>query len=64
MDTDNSNKELMDIDTAIAYAQLAVYTLQHSLTIIDKKSLSNEIKMLQKKFGTREVKRLAKIIIK
>lgn len=64
MDTDNSNKELMDIDTAIAYAQLAVYTLQHSYTIIDKKSLSNEIKMLQKKFGTREVKRLAKIIIK
>ena len=64
MDTDNSNKELMDIDTAIAYAQLAVYTLQHSSTSIDKKSLSNEIKMLQKKFGTREVKRLAKIIIK
>lgn len=58
------NKELMDIDTAIAYAQLAVHTLQNSGTEITVKQLRSEIKMLYNKFGTKEVKRLTNIIIK
>lgn len=64
MDTKNDEKELMDIDTAIAYAQVAVHTLKHSDTKIDGKSLKSEMKMLQKKFGTKEVKRLANIYAK
>lgn len=58
------NKELMEIDTAIAYAQLAVHTLQNSGIEINAKELRSEIKMLHNKFGTKEVKRLANIIIK
>ena len=38
----------MDIDTAIAYPQVAVHTLKHSDTKIDGKSLKSEMKMLQK----------------
>lgn len=58
------NKELIDIDTAIAYAQLAVHTLKNSATELTDKSLKNEIKMLYDKFGTKEVIRLANIIVK
>lgn len=57
-------QELMDIDSAIAYAQLAVHTLQHSATEVNTKELQKEIKMLYSKFGTTEVKRLANIIVK
>lgn len=57
-------RELMDIDSAIAYAQLAVHTLQHSATEVSAKELQKEIKMLYSKFGTTEVKRLANIIVK
>ena len=52
-------QESMDIDSAIAYAQLAVHTLQHSATEVNAKELQKEIK-----FGTAEVKRLANIILK
>lgn len=58
------DKNLMDIDTAIAYAQLAVHTLQNSATEITPKELRSEIKMLNSKFGTKEVKRLVNIIVK
>lgn len=64
MDTKNEEKELMDIETAIAYAQVAVHTLKHSNTEIDDKSLKSEMKMLQRKFGTKEVRRLAIIYSK
>ena len=57
-------QELMDIDSAIAYAQLSVHTLQHSATEVNAKKLQKEIKMLYSKFGTTEVKRLANIIVK
>lgn len=57
-------QESMDIDSAIAYAQLAVHTLQHSATEVNAKELQKEIKMLYSKFGTAEVKRLANIIVK
>ena len=57
-------QELMDIDSVIAYAQLAVHTLQHSATEVNAKELQKEIKMLYSKFGTTEVKSLANIIVK
>lgn len=56
------DKNLIDLDTAIAYAQLAVHTLQNSGTEITPKELRSEIKMLNKKFGTKEVIRLTNII--
>ena len=58
------NNELMDINTAIAYAQLAVHTLKNSATELTDKSLKSEIKMLHEKFGTKEVIRLTNIIVK
>ena len=58
------DKNLIDLDTAIAYAQLAVHTLQNSGTEITPKKLRSEIKMLNKKFGTKEVIRLTNIIVK
>lgn len=60
----DKNQELIDIDTAIAYAQLAVHTLKNSATELTDKSLKSEIKMLYEKFGTKEVIRLANIIVK
>lgn len=58
------DKNLIDLDTAIAYAQLAVHTLQNSATEITPRELRSEIKMLHNKFGTKEVKRLTNIIVK
>lgn len=58
------DKNLINLDTAIAYAQLAVHTLQNSGTEITPKELRSEIKMLNKKFGTKEVIRLTNIIVK
>ena len=58
------DKNLIDLDTALAYAQLAVHTLQNSGTEITPKELRSEIKMLNKKFGTKEVIRLTNIIVK
>lgn len=61
---ESKSQELIDIDTAIAYAQLAVHTLKNSATELTDKLLKNEIKMLYDKFGTKEVIRLANIIVK
>lgn len=57
-------EELFDINTAIAYAQLAVHTLQKSTNRITPKELGKEIKMLHEKFEAKEVKRLTNIIVK
>lgn len=48
----------------IAYAQLAIHTLQHSATEITPRSIKNEIKMFYEKFGNQEVMRLTNIIMK
>ena len=64
MKTKNENKEVLDIDTIIAYAQLVHYTLKNSGTEINNKTIKNEVKMFYEKFGNREVKRLANLIIK
>ncbi len=57
-------EELFDFETAVAYAQVAVYTLKNSATEITAKSLKSEIQMLHDKFGTAEVIRLANILVK
>lgn len=61
---ESNSEELFDIDTTIAYAQLALHTLQNSARDITAKELRNEIKMLHNRFGTKEVKRLTSIIVK
>lgn len=58
------DKIVMDLDTLIAYAELATHTLKNSGTEITPKEIKSEIKMLQKKFGMKEVIRLANIIEK
>ena len=62
MESEKNN--LIDWDDAISYMQLAIHTLQNSATEITPKSLKDEIRMLRKKFGTKEVKRLVRIILK
>lgn len=57
-------KESFDFDTMVAYAGLAVHTLNNSATEINPKTLKSEIKMLHDKFGTSEVIRLSNIIAK
>lgn len=64
MDTKNENNEILDINLISAYAQMAVYTLQHTATEITPKSIKAEVKMFYEKFGNQEVKRLANIIMK
>lgn len=58
------DKSVIDFETSIAYAQLALHTLQNSGTEITPKELRSEIKMLQKKLGAKDVKRLVNIIVK
>ncbi len=61
---ESKSEELMNLETAIAYAQLAFYTLQNSANEITSKELKSEINMLHDKFGTKEVKRLANVLVK
>lgn len=58
---DNSKAE---IELITAYAQLVFHTLKHSLTEINAKSIREEVKMFYEKFGNKEVKRLASVIMK
>ena len=64
MDMKNENKDKEELDIITAYAQMAFYTLQNSRTDITPKAIKAEIKMFYEKFGNKEVKRLANIIIK
>ena len=64
MDTKNENKDKEELDIITAYAQMSFYTLQNSKTDITPKAIKAEIKMFYEKFGNKEVKRLANIIIK
>jgi hypothetical protein len=61
MDTKISENSVLDIDISIAYAQLAVHTLQNSGTELTDKAIKDEIKMFYQKFGNKEVKRLVQI---
>lgn len=53
-----------EVELIIAYAQVAIYTLQHSGTEINPKSIREEIKMFYNKFSKEDVKRLANTIVK
>ena len=61
---ESKENNLIDWEDAISYMQLAIHTLQNSATDITPKSIKNEMEMHRKKFGTNEVKRLVKIILK
>lgn len=64
MDTKNENKDTSELDLIIAYAQMIFFTLQKTATEITPKSIKSEVTMFYEKFGNKEVKRLAKIIMK
>lgn len=64
MDTKNDNKNTCDLNIVTAYAQMVFFTLKNSGTEITPKSIKSEIKMFYDKFGDKEVKRLANIIMK
>lgn len=57
-------EEHNDFETYIAYAELALHTLQNSKTEITPRELGKEMRMLHNKFGTEEIKRLTNIIVK
>ncbi len=61
---ESENKDLIEWKDAISYMQLAIHTLQNSATEITPKAIKSEMEMLRKKFGTNEVRRLTKIILK
>ena len=64
MDTKNENKDNTELELITAYAQMVFFTLKNSATEITPKSIKSEVKMFYEKFGNREVKRLANIIMK
>lgn len=64
MNTKNENKDTSELNLITAYAQMVFFTLQNSGTEITPKSIKSEIKMFYDKFGNKEVKRLANIIMK
>lgn len=64
MDMKNENKDKAELDIITAYAQMVFFTLQNSGTEITPKAIKAEVKMFYEKFGNKEVKKLANIIIK
>lgn len=64
MDTKNENSNKEELEIITAYAQMTFFTLQNSGTEITPKTIKAEIKMFYQKFGNKEVKRLANIIMK
>lgn len=64
MDMKNENTSKTELEFITAYAQMAFFTLQNSGTEITPRSIKSEIKMFYDKFGNKEVKRLANIIMK
>lgn len=64
MDMKNENTSKTELELITAYAQMAFFTLQNSSTEITPRAIKSEIKMFYEKFGNKEVKRLANIIMK
>lgn len=60
----SKNNSKYEIELITAYAQLVFHTLKHSSTEINAKSIREEVKMFYEKFGNKEVKRLASVIMK
>lgn len=63
MENKIENNNQTELNTIIAYAQLAYHTLQHSGTDINPKTIRSEIKMFYQKFGNKEVRKLANSIV-
>ena len=61
---ESEKNDLIEWKDAISYMQLAIHTLQNSATEITPKAIKSEMEMLRKKFGTNEVRRLTRIILK
>ena len=57
-------KAITEVELITAYAQLIFHTLKHSQTEITPQTIRAEIKMFYEKFGNKEVKRLASIVLK
>lgn len=53
-----------EMEIIVAYAQVAIHTLQNSATEITSKAIREEIKMFYTKFGNEEIKKLANAIVK
>ncbi len=53
-----------EMEVIVAYAQVAVHTLQNSATEITSRAIREEIKMFYNKFGNEEIKKLANAIVK
>lgn len=64
METKNENTNKTELEIITAYAQMTFFTLRNSDTEITPKAIKAEIKMFYEKFGNKEVKRLANIIMK
>ena len=64
MDMKNENTSKTELELITAYAKMAFFTLQNSGTEITPRAIKSEIKMFYEKFGNKEVKRLANIIMK
>lgn len=64
MDTKNDNQDKSELELIIAYAQMTFFTLKNSANEITPRLIRSEIKMFYEKFGNKEVKRLANIIMK
>ena len=65
MDTKNEIRPpTIDIELITAYTQLVFHTLKNSGSEINARTVRNEVKMFYEKFGHKEVKRLANLIVK
>ena len=64
MATNNEKKDEFDFQLINAYVVMVIHTLRNSATEITPKAIKNEVKMFYEKFGNREVKRLASVIMK
>lgn len=60
----NEEKKTNELDTIVAYAQLAYHTLSKTGQELNSKNIRSEIKMFHTKFGNEEVKRLVNLIVK
>lgn len=61
---ESKEEKLIDIYTAISYAQLSVHALQNSGNKITPKELEKEMLMWHKDFTIDEIKQMANIIVR
>lgn len=64
MDTKIEKTDEIDIQLITAYVVMVIHTLNNSATQLTPKNIKSEVKMFYEKFGNKEVKRLASLIVK